>query len=456
MQGAARRDGKARGDARPGSRVGEIGDWLRNAQLRVGTARSYILRGVDVPAAKFTFENGEGKLLSGLLESPEGTPRGWAIFAHCFTCGKDSRAAVHISRALSRAGIGVLRFDFAGTGVSGAEGEAVDFAADVTDLKSAARAMTAAGMTPTLLIGHSLGGTAALVAATDLPDIVAVATIGAPSELEHILKVFDASDLDTIRREGEASVDIAGRPFLIRRSFVDAVEQVDVEKAVAALRRPLLVLHSPLDQVVGVEHASRIFVAARHPKSFVSLDAADHLLADAADANFASAMVATWANRYLPPLVADLPQVEVADGVEAIETLAGKFQLKVRSGKHSIYSDEPTSVGGLGSGLSPYELVSAGLAACTVMTMRLYANRKGFPLERASTTVEHKKVADMMPPDRFTRTIVLEGPLDEEQRARILEIADRCPVDLTLIRGSDVQTDLVDAPLTRRSPEPAA
>lgn len=204
-----------------------------------------------MPAAKFTFENGEGKLLSGLLESPEGTPRGWAIFAHCFTCGKDSRAAVHISRALSRAGIGVLRFDFAGTGVGGAEGEAVDFAADVTDLKSAARAMTTAGMTPALLIGHSLGGTAALVAATDLPDIVAVATIGAPAELEHILKVFNASDLDTIRREGEASVDIAGRPFLIRRSFVDAVEQVDVEKAVAALRRPLLVLHSPSIRWLG-------------------------------------------------------------------------------------------------------------------------------------------------------------------------------------------------------------
>lgn len=394
----------------------------------------------------FTFQNEEGRHFSGLLEPPEGTPRGWAIFAHCFTCGKDSRAAVHISRALSRAGIGVLRFDFAGTGIGSVEGEAVSFASDVTDLKSAAKAMTAAGMTPSLLIGHSLGGTAALVAAADLPDIVAVATIGAPAELQHILKVFNASDLEKVRRDGEASVEIAGRPFLIRRSFIDAVEEVDVEKAVAALRRPLLVLHSPIDQVVGIEHASRIFVAARHPKSFVSLDAADHLLADAVDANFAAAMVATWANRYLPPLVADLPQVEAADGVEAIETLAGKFQLRVRSGRHTIFSDEPASVGGLGSGLSPYELVSAGLAACTVMTMRLYANRKGFPLERASTRVEHKKVADMVPPDRFTRTIVLEGPLDEEQRARILEIADRCPVDLTLIRGSDVQTDLVGSP----------
>ena len=179
----------------------------------------------------FTFQNEEGRPLAGLLESPEGTPRGWAIFAHCFTCGKDSRAAVHISRALSRAGIGVLRFDFAGTGVGGAEGEAVDFAADVTDLKSAARAMTTAGMTPALLIGHSLGGTAALMAATDLPDIVAVATIGAPAELQHILKVVNASDLDKVRRDGEASVEIAGRPFLVRRSFIDAVEQVDVEKA---------------------------------------------------------------------------------------------------------------------------------------------------------------------------------------------------------------------------------
>lgn len=404
----------------------------------------------------FTFQNEEGRHLSGLLEPPEGTPRGWAIFAHCFTCGKDSRAAVHISRALSRAGIGVLRFDFAGTGIGSVQGEAVSFASDVTDLKSAAKAMTAAGMPPSLLIGHSLGGTAALVAAADLPDIVAVATIGAPAELQHILKVFNASDLEKVRRDGETSVEIAGRPFLIRRSFIDAVEEVDVEKAVAALRRPLLVLHSPIDQVVGIEHASRIFVAARHPKSFVSLDAADHLLADAADANFASAMVATWANRYLPPLVADLPQVEAADGVEAIETLAGKFQLRVRSGKHTIFSDEPASVGGLGSGLSPYELVSAGLAACTVMTMRLYANRKGFPLERASTRVEHKKVADMVPPDRFTRTIVLEGPLDEEQRARILEIADRCPVDLTLIRGSDVQTDLVGSPSREADPRSAA
>ena len=390
----------------------------------------------------FTFPGGGGSDLAGYLEAPEGTPRGWAIFAHCFTCGKDSRAAVYIARALSRAGIGVLRFDFAGTGIASPAEEAVSFASDVDDLRAAAEAMAAAGMPPALLVGHSLGGTAAIVAAAALPDVAAVVTIGAPADLQHILRVFRPGDLDAIASEGEASVEIAGRPFLIRRTFLETVERADIEKSIAALRRPVLVMHSPVDQVVGIEHASRIFVASRHPKSFVSLDTADHLLTDVDDANYASAMVAAWASRFLPPLAADLPQVEAAKGVVASETLAGKFQLTVRSGEHTLFADEPESVGGLGSGLSPYELVSAGLAACTVMTMRLYANRKGFPLERATTSVRHEKVADMMPPDRFTRTIVLDGPLSDDQRARILEIADRCPVDLTLVRGSDVQTEL--------------
>ena len=391
---------------------------------------------------RFTFAGGGGAELTGHLEAPEGIPRGWAIFAHCFTCGKDSRAAVHIARALSRAGIGVLRFDFAGTGIASSAEEAVSFASDVDDLRAAAEAMAAAGMPPALLVGHSLGGTAAIVAAAALPDVAAVVTIGAPADLQHILRVFRPGDLDAIASEGEASVEIAGRPFLIRRTFLETVERADIEKSIAALRRPVLVMHSPVDQVVGIEHASRIFVASRHPKSFVSLDTADHLLTDVEDANYASAMVAAWASRFLPPLAADLPQVEAAKGVVASETLAGKFQLTVRSGEHTLFADEPESVGGLGSGLSPYELVSAGLAACTVMTMRLYANRKGFPLERATTSVRHEKVADMMPPDRFTRTIVLDGPLSDDQRARILEIADRCPVDLTLVRGSDVQTEL--------------
>lgn len=403
----------------------------------------------------FSFLDGAGAHLSGRLEPPEGTPRGWAIFAHCFTCGKDSLAAVHISRALSRAGIGVLRFDFAGSGISGEPGEAVSFASDVQDLRAAAHAMAVAGMPPSLLIGHSLGGTAALMAATTLPDVAAVATIGAPADLQHILGFFRPNDLDIIAARGEALVEIADRPFLIRQSFLQEVEGIDVEASVAALRRPVLIMHSPVDQIVDMDHASRLFAASRHPKSFISLDTGDHLLTDAADANYAAAMVAAWASRFLPLLTADLPQMEVAEGVVATETLAGKFQLNIRSGEHTLLADEPASVGGLGTGLSPFELVSAGLAACTVMTMRLYADRKGFPLERASTTVQHEKVADMMPPDRFTRTVVLEGPLSDDQRARILAIADRCPVDLTLIRGSDVQTELLGARQAADPAEPA-
>lgn len=390
----------------------------------------------------FMFNRETGDQLSGWLETPETTPRGWAIFAHCFTCGKESRTAVHISRALSRAGIGVLRFDFAGIGSDDRTGGAISFASDIEDLRAAAAAMTEAGMTPSLLVGHSLGGTAAIAAAAELPDIVAVATVGAPADLQHILRHLEPGDHEAVVRDGEATVEIAGRSFLVRRRFLEAVETIDIEKAIGSLRRPVLIMHSPLDQVVGIDHASRIFVASHHPKSFISLDTADHFLTDAADANYAAAMIAAWATRFLPTLSGDLPQIEVAKGVVATETLAGKFQLTVRSGEHTLFADEPASVGGMGSGLSPYELVSAGLAACTVMTMRLYANRKGFPLERASTTVEHKKVAGMMPPDRFTRTIVLDGPLDEDQRAQILEIADRCPVDLTLVRGSDVQTEL--------------
>lgn len=403
----------------------------------------------------FTFASRSGSELTGLLETPEGTPRGWAIFAHCFTCGKDSRAAVYISRALSRAGIGVMRFDFAGTGIDGGSGGAVSFASDVEDIRAAAAAMSAGGMKPSLLVGHSLGGTAAIVAAGEMPDIAAVATIGAPAYLQHILRLFGPNVFDELATDGEASVEIAGRPFVIRQSFLDAVEGIDVDEAIASLRRPLLVMHSPVDQVVGIDHASEIFLASRHPKSFFSLDKADHLLTNVADANYAAAILAAWASRFLAPLVEDLPQIEVAEGVVATETLAGKFQLKVRSGEHTLLADEPTSVGGLGTGFSPYELVSAGLAACTVMTMRLYAIRKGYPLERASTAVRHEKVPGMMPSDRFTRTIVLDGPLDDEQRAGILAIADRCPVDLTIIRGSDVQTELSNAGQTEASARPA-
>jgi uncharacterized OsmC-like protein len=228
----------------------------------------------------------------------------------------------------------------------------------------------------------------------------------------------------------------------VGKRFIDDVRQQDLEACIAGLRRPLLILHAPRDATVGIENASRIFAAAKHPKSFVSLDDADHLLTRRADADYAATIISAWASHYLPQLMADLPQVEEAQGVIAEETGKGAFQLAMRSGRHRFLADEPESVGGMGSGLSPYELVSAGLAACTTMTMRMYAERKGYPLKRARTMVAHSKRADEMPADLFTRTITLEGPLDEEQRKKIIAIADRCPVDLTLVRGSDIETGL--------------
>jgi len=390
----------------------------------------------------FSFKGSDGRRVDGTLEKPGTTLRGWAIFAHCFTCGQDNLAAARISRALSRSGIGVLRFDFAGSGKSGSRGESPRYAANVADLMAATRAMAAAGMPPALLIGHSFGGAAVLEAASDLPDIKAVATIAAPADVRHVLNQFAPEDIARIEAEGEAEVRIAARPFTIDRDFLADLSETDIEARVAALRRPLLILHAPLDDTVGIEHASRIFRAAKHPKSFVSLDSADHLLTGLDDANYAATVVAAWASRYLPLLTADIPQIEHAQGVSASETRAGKLQLEIRSGEHVLLADEPMSVGGLGSGMSPYEFVAAGLAACTAMTMRLYADRKGFPLDRAHVVVEHVKLPGMEPADRFTRTIKLDGPLDQDQRDKIVAIGDRCPVDLTLMRGADVQTQL--------------
>ncbi|MFD1960580.1 alpha/beta fold hydrolase [Novosphingobium panipatense] len=347
---------------------------------------------------------------------------------------------MRISRALARAGIGVLRFDFAGLGGSGGE----TFAADIDDLIAAADAMTAAGKSPSLLIGHSLGGAAALAAASELASIEAVATIGAPADIGHVLSHFDPGELARIDAEGVGEIELAGRHFLLRRSFIDDIRQQDLLSYVRDLKRPLLVLHAPSDPIVGIDNASEIFQHAKHPKSFVSLDTADHLLTNRTDAEYAAAVIAAWASRYLPPLEEDLPDLSRGDGVTALETGNGKFQLAMQAGPHHFLADEPVSVGGLASGLSPYELVSAGLAACTVMTMRMYAERKGLPLDRAGITVRYSKRPEDSPADFFERIITLEGPLDAAQRDKLMSIADRCPVDLTLVRGSEISTRLAE------------
>lgn len=386
-----------------------------------------------MPTRPFDFPNVAGDRLSGRLELPVGSTRAWALFAHCFTCGKDNKAAVRISRRLAGAGIGVLRFDFTGLGASEGDFGSSGFSHDVNDLVAAAEAMTAAGMPPMLLVGHSLGGAAVLAAAESLPDVHAVATIAAPFDVEHALGQFEPDALAKVEREGRGTVSIGGRPFLVGRELVANLREQDQGARVARLKRPLLLLHSPIDQVVGIENVTSLYLAAKHPKSFVSLDGADHLLSDARDADFAADMIAAWAQRYLPAMP---PTAESRFDACAEETRLGKFQLAMRAGKAAFIADEPESAGGLGSGPTPYNLLSAGLAACTTMTLRLFADRKGWPVDRIRTGVTHRKERDQERPDIFSRRIEIEGDLDEAQHAELLAVADRCPVHRTLETGS--------------------
>lgn len=387
---------------------------------------------------RFDFTNEAGVRLSGRLEEPDAPARAWAVLAHCFTCGKDNLASVRISRALARWGIGTLRFDF--TGLGGSEGAfATGFGADVRDLVSAVEAMASAGMTPTLLVGHSMGGAAAIAAAGALPTIAAVVTIGAPFDVAHVLQGFDAATLRQIEEQGDAEVRLADRSFRIGRAFVEELREQDQAQRIASLRRPLLVLHAPRDMVVGVDHASRIFLAAHHPKSFVSLDDADHLLSRTADADYAAGVIAAWASRYLPS-VEETRSVGQEGQVVAEETGAGRFQVAIHAGGIRLLADEPEAVGGLGSGPTPYDLLAAGLAACTTMTLRMYAERKGWPVTHIRTSVGHAKETGASPPDIFTRHFSVEGDLAPEQRARLTEIANMCPVHRTLTGGARVET----------------
>jgi putative redox protein len=385
----------------------------------------------------FDFPGFAGETLSGRVEQPDGPVRAWALFAHCFTCTKDSLAAARVSRALARQGIGVLRFDFTGLGDSGGDFSEGGFARDVGDLSAAAAAMSAAGMAPALLVGHSLGGAAVLAVAHDLPEVKAVVIIGSPFEPGHALQQFGDA-VEEIARMGQADVSLGGRTFTVRKSFLDDIRGHEPGKRLATLHRALLILHSPQDTVVPVENASAIFMAARHPKSFVSLDHADHLLTRLADADYAAEVIAAWADRYLGPAPVSPPRP--VESVKVEETGDGKFQVRAHAGGATWLIDEPPSVGGLGSGPNPYDVLCAALGACTVMTLRLYANQKGWAAGRISADVTHMREPAQEPPDRFVRHITMEGDLDPAQRKRMIEIAQKCPVHLTLEHGARIET----------------
>jgi len=398
---------------------------------------------------RFDFPNARGQTLAALLHRPAGAPAAFGLFAHCFTCGKDNLAAKRIAEALAERGIAVLRFDFTGLGASEGEFANTHFSSNVADLVAAADHLRRTERAPALLVGHSLGGAAVLAAAERIPESLAVATIAAPSDPGHVTGLFKDQVAD-IRAEGEGEVVLAGRPFRIRREFLDDVAEQMLLARVKNLRKALLVLQSPTDDTVGIDNATRIFLAARHPKSFVSLADADHLLTHRRDALYAAHVIAAWAERYVEAAPAAGAR-EQPRAVVVTETHEGKFQQTVEVGPHRLLADEPVAAGGLDTGLSPYDLLTAALGTCTAMTLRLYADQKGLPLAGVSVTLTHAKIhaADCASCetkegkiDRIERTIALEGELDEAQRARLLQIADKCPVHRTLTSEVEIRTAL--------------
>jgi uncharacterized OsmC-like protein/alpha-beta hydrolase superfamily lysophospholipase len=401
-----------------------------------------------MPAERFDFTNAEGQRLAALLDSPAAVPHTYALFAHCFTCGKDIHAAKRIAEGLTALGIAVLRFDFTGLGSSEGEFANTTFSSNVGDLLAAAHELRRTGRAPTILIGHSLGGAAVLAAASDVPEARTVVTINAPSDPAHVTGLFK-DRLDEISAKGEVEVTLANRQFRISRGFLEDLAQHKLLERIASLRKALLIFHSPTDEIVSIENASRIFTAAKHPKSFISLAGADHLLSRRSDAAYVAEVIHAWAKRYLdmPDVASRLP--ENADTVVVRETRRGRYQQEVAVGAHRFLADEPVDVGGLGSGPGPYDLVLAGLGACTAMTLRLYAERKALPLERVTVRLSHAKIhaADCEACetkegkiDRIERAIELRGALDAEQRQRLLEIADKCPVHRTLTSEVDIRT----------------
>ncbi len=408
---------------------------------------------------RITFPGGQGTDLAARLDLPAGPPRAYALFAHCFTCGKDIHAASRIANALTDVGFGVLRFDFTGLGMSDGEFANTDFTSNTEDLAAAADWLRVNHRAPQVLIGHSLGGAAVLAIAGAIPEVRAVATIGAPADAEHVTNVFSGS-LERIEAEGVAEVELAGRSFTIRREFVDDLRNQVVTERVSTMKKALLVLHSPVDNTVGIDSAAEIFLAARHPKNFVSLDGADHLLSSFSDAAFAAAMIGAFADRYIVDESGALDAPKATAPVVVAETSQGAFLNHVVVGRHRLLADEPESIGGFDAGPSPYDFLGAALGACTSMTLRLYADRKKLPLDRVSVEVTHDKVhaADCTECatdeglagrtgmiDRFERVLHITGDeLTDADRAKLLEIADKCPVHRTLEASSSIVTVLAD------------
>ncbi|HEU4804355.1 MAG TPA: bifunctional alpha/beta hydrolase/OsmC family protein [Nitrobacter sp.] len=405
-----------------------------------------------MPSERFQFSGSDGSELAATLDLPDSEPTAYALFAHCFTCGKDVLAARRIAAGLTSRGIAVLRFDFTGLGASEGEFANSTFSSNIADLVLAANHLRQTRTAPALLIGHSLGGAAILAAAAQIPEAKAVATIAAPSDPAHVTHLF-ADRIADIRAQGTVEVSLAGRPFHIKREFLDDIAEHNLIGQVAELRKALLILHSPTDETVGIDNATRIFVAAKHPKSFISLSGADHLLSQKRDTDYVAEVIASWAQRYLELAPARPTEDSGSRAVVVRETRRSKFQQTVTVGPHRLTADEPTSAGGDDTGPGPYDFLLAALGACTSMTMRMYAERKALPLDRVTVMLRHSKIhgedcaecetkTGML--DQIEREIAIEGTLDPEQRQKLMEIADKCPVHRTLTSEIRITTRAVN------------
>lgn len=402
---------------------------------------------------KVSFKNADGQSLIGRLELPvDRHPHNFAVFAHCFTCNKNLLAVKNIGKALTSHGFGVLRFDFTGLGESDGDFADTNFSGNVQDLVAAANFLKENYSAPSLMIGHSLGGAAAIFAASELDSIKAVATIGAPANPIHVKHLLQ-SGIEEIENTGKAVINLSGRDFTIKKQFLDDLETKSLPETAKAMRKPLLVLHSPQDDTVGIKNAEEIYIAAHHPKSFVSLDGADHLLTRKEDSLYVGEVISGWAKRYVDNLETNNKGLKTKHQVVASLDANDGFTTQMKVGNHYMVADEPTSFGGNDFGPSPYELVSAGLSACTVMTIQMYARRKGWPVDNVEVHTSYSKshaedCEDCENPsakiDTFRREIKLQGDLDDKQKARIMQIADKCPVHKTLHSETQVISKLVE------------
>ena len=404
---------------------------------------------------KFEFKNQNGETLSGTLEEPTaGSSRGVALFAHCFSCSKNVLAASRVSRGLRERGFTVLRFDFTGLGESEGEFADTNFSTNVDDLRAAISAMRQENMAPNILIGHSLGGAAVLDLADEIEEVKLVATIGAPSEPRHVVHLFDESAMQQIEATGQADISLGGRPFTIKKQFLDDVNEASVLKKLGSSQKPLLICHSPTDRVVGIDNAQKIYRAAKHPKSFVSLDGADHLLSKKEDAEFVSTLIASWAARFIgsPDAGGSAESTDDHNGGVTVTERDMVFTQDVTAGRHHLVADEPTSVGGADMGVTPYDLLLAALGTCTSMTLRMYAKRKGLNVDAIQVKLQHGRIhaADCEgcedqsgKVDQIRRLIRIEGDLTDAQRQRMLEIADMCPVHRTLHNQKQITSEFM-------------